>query len=163
MTIKLLMSACLVGQCCRYDARSVPSIVDKRLHYMLNTGQVAVLCPECSAGLDTPRDPAEIEAGKTAEDVLNGKAKVLTNTGKDVTEFYLRGAENFVALAKKHNVRIAVLKSKSPSCGVHDVYDGTHTGKLIPGQGVVACALAKIGTALYDEHKINEVLDALES
>ena len=144
MTIQLCMSACLVGQCCRYDARTYPSIVDKRLHYMLNVGQVAVLCPECSAGLDTPREAAEIEPGKTADDVLN-----------------VKGAENFVALARKHGVKVAVLKSKSPSCGSDTVYDGTHSGKIIAGQGVAAAALRKAGVTLFDEHHLNEALDAL--
>ena len=162
MTVKLCMSACLVGQCCRYDARTFPSIVDKRLHYMLNVGQVAVLCPECSAGLDTPREAAEIEAGKTAEDVLNGRGRVLTKSGQDVTAFYVKGAENFVSLAQKHGVKVAVLKSKSPSCGIQTVYDGTHSGKLISGQGVAAAALRKAGLTLFDEHHLNEALEALK-
>ena len=162
MTVKLCMSACLVGQCCRYDAKTYPSIVDKRLHYMLNGGEVAVLCPECSVGLDTPREAAEIEPGKTADDVLNGNGRVLTQSGKDVTAFFIKGAENFVALARKHGVKVAVLKSKSPSCGMNTVYDGTHSGKLISGQGIAAAALAKEGLALYDEHHLKEALDALK-
>jgi len=162
VTVKLMMSACLVGQCCRYDARNGTSIVDKRLHFMLNTGEVAVLCPECSAGLETPRESAEIEPGKNASDVLEGRARVLTLSGKDVTEAYVNGAKNFVQLAKKHGVRVALLKSKSPSCGVHEVYDGTHTGKLMDGRGVAAEALLRAGLMLFDEHQINEALAALQ-
>ncbi len=163
MTVKLLMSACLVGQCCRYDARTLPSVVDKRLHVMLNIGEVAVLCPECAGGLDTPREAAEIEPGKTAQDVLDGKARVLTKTGADVTEAYVKGAEQFVALAKKYNVNTAVLKSKSPSCSTCEVYDGTHTGKCVPGLGVAACALKNAGVTLFDETEVKKALDFVEN
>ena len=163
MTVKLLMSACLVGQCCRYDAKMITGIVDKRLHVMLNTGEVAVLCPECAAGLDTPREAAEIEPGKTADDVLAGKGRVLTESGKDVTTAYIQGAEKFVALAKKYNVNTAILKSKSPSCGKCQVYDGTHSGKLIDGIGVAARALQKSGVTLYDEHEIEAALQSVEN
>lgn len=162
MTVKLLMSACLVGQCCRYDAKNGTSIVNKTLHNMLNTGEVYVFCPECAGGLDVPRDPAEIEPGKTAADVLSGKGKVLTNKGADVTAAYLSGASQMLEKAKALGIKVAVMKERSPACGVHQVYDGTHSGKLVAGRGVTTELLIENGIAVFDETEFDEALKAVK-
>lgn len=162
MTVKLFMSACLVGQCCRYDAKNGTSIVNKNLHYMLNVGQVFVMCPECAGGLDVPRDPAEIEPGKTAADVLSGQGRVLTANGTDVTENYIAGAKRVLAKIQQLNLKIAVLKARSPSCGVHEVYDGTHSGKLIPGRGVTTELLVQNGIRIFDETEFDEALKQVQ-
>lgn len=162
MTCKLLMSACLVGQCCRYDAKMFPSIVEKRLHIMLNLGEVAVICPECAAGLDVPRDPVEIEAGKTAADVLDGKGRALTKDGKDLTAAFVAGAKQFLDLVNRTGAKVVILKSKSPSCGVHQVYDGTHSGKVIAGRGIATELLVRNGVHVFDETELDQALALVE-
>lgn len=163
MAIELLMSSCLIGQCCRWDAKNGRSVVTPRLHLMLNHGQVAVICPECAGGLDVPRPAAEIEPGKNAADVLSGNARVI-NTGKaDVTAQYVAGAKAALALVKKHNIRVAILKAKSPSCGSREVYDGTFSGKLKEGRGVTAELLASHGVKVFDETQIDEALALLDA
>lgn len=77
--------------------------------------------------------------------MLEGRAKVLSKDGKDVTSFFVNGAEKVLALAKKHNIKKAILKSKSPSCGCGLIFDGRFSGELVPGFGVTAALLKKNG------------------
>lgn len=163
MAIELLMSSCLIGQCCRWDAKNGRSVVTPRLHLMLNHGQVAVICPECAGGLDVPRPAAEIEPGKSAADVLSGKACVINTEKTDVTAQYVAGAKAALALVEKHHIRVAILKAKSPSCGSREVYDGTFSGKLTAGRGVTAELLAGHGVKVFDETQIDEALALLDS
>ena len=163
MTIRLLMSACLVGQCCRWDARNGKSCVTPRLHKMLSAGEVAVICPECAGGLDVPRPASEIEPGRTAADVLAGRGRVINTAGADVTEAYVKGAQAALELVKKHGIRVAILKAKSPSCGRDAVYDGTFSGNLIPGEGVAARLLREAGVRIFDENEVEEAIAALET
>ena len=163
MTIRLLMSSCLVGQCCRWDANNGKSIVTPRLHKMLCAGEVAVICPECAGGLDVPRPAAEIAPGHCAKCVLSGAGRVVNTAGEDVTAAYVKGAEAAVALAQKHGIRVAVLKAKSPSCSpAKGVYDGTFTHTLVEGSGVAAQALADAGVTLFDETELEAALAALD-
>ncbi|MFA5584804.1 MAG: DUF523 domain-containing protein, partial [Bacteriovoracaceae bacterium] len=100
---KFLVSACLIGVNCRYDCKSKtnPQIVD-----LLDQGLVVPVCPEQMGGLSTPREPAER---------VNGK--VLTASGKDVTQNFQMGAQEALKLAKMFGIKKAILKSKSPMCG----------------------------------------------
>lgn len=140
----ILVSACLLGQPCRYDGgtfdypefRNIPDAVP--------------VCPEQLGGLPTPRMPAEIVGGD-GMDVLIGQAKVLRSDGVDVTQEFLQGAQEALLLALKNGATQAVLKARSPSCGCHAIYDGTFSGKTIPGQGVTAALLAAQGIKLSDE------------
>ena len=163
MAIKLLLSACLVGQCCRYDAKNGPSIVNRRLHQMLNCGEIAVICPECAGGLDVPRAPAEIASGSRAQDVLIGQGTVINADGQDVTAAYVRGAQAALALAQRCNVKVAVLKSRSPSCGAKQVYDGTFSSRLIDGMGVTAALLSQNGIRIFEEDELDAAIDFAES
>ncbi len=163
MAIELLMSSCLIGQCCRWDAKNGKSCVTPTLHVMLNTGKVAVICPECAGGLDVPRPAAEIEPGKGAQDVLEGAARVVNTEGIDVAPQYVAGARAALELVQKHGIRVAILKSKSPSCGVHQVYDGTFTETLKPGRGVAAELLSSHGVKVFDETEIDQALALLEA
>ena len=163
MAIELLMSACLIGQCCRWEARNGRSVVTPRLHQMLNHGQVAVICPECAGGLDVPRPAAEIEPGRTAGEVLEGKARVINTDGEDVTAQYVAGAQAALALVQKHGIRAAILKANSPSCGTQAVYDGTFSGTTRPGRGVTAELLAAHGVAVFDETQIDEALALIDA
>ncbi|MBQ9941519.1 MAG: DUF523 domain-containing protein [Christensenellaceae bacterium] len=141
------ISKCLTGEKCRYDGGSRPNgeIVSR-----LAKGLEAVcFCPECEAGLPTPRTPSEIVGGD-GSDVLGGKAKVLTKDGKDRTEEFVRGAQLALAAAKKAGVTAALMKSKSPSCGVGCIYDGSFTGRLKAGSGVTAALFKENGIEVVE-------------
>lgn len=158
---KLLISACLLGQKVRYDGAD--QFQDHpRLHALKSAGRIVTICPEVAGGLAVPRPPAEIQQAKTGQDVLNGDACILTNTGQDVTAEFIRGAEKTLALAQANQVRVAILKARSPSCGSGVIYDGTFSSKKIPGMGTTAALLAQHGIQVFDEDQIDLAIDALE-
>lgn len=114
---------------------------------MVQRGEAVFVCPEQLGGLSTPRPPARIHGG-TGADVIDGKAKVLTNKGVDVTEQFLKGAHEALKMAQLVNAREAILKERSPSCGSDHIYgdDG-----MIDGQGVTAALLERHGIKVYSE------------
>ena len=132
-----MVSACLVGVPCRYHGGHAES---QALLEHLEAFQWLPVCPEQMGGLPTPRDPAELRGDAVA--VLEGRGRVVTAAGKDVTEAFLRGAEAVLRLARAAKVGRAFLKDRSPSCGVRQVY---RDGRLIPGMGVTAALLAREG------------------
>ena len=134
---RLLVSACLCGIPCRYDATAA---VVPELAAMAAAGTALPVCPELAGGLSAPRPPCEIRDG-------NG----LTKTGRDVTDELTRGAEIVLALARQFGVTGAVLKQRSPSCGSKIIYDGTFSGRRIPGQGVTAALLGSHGIPVWSE------------
>ncbi|WFR74594.1 DUF523 domain-containing protein [Prescottella defluvii] len=101
-------------------------------------------CAELLGGLPTPRPAAEIVGGD-GHDVLDGGAKVVTVNGEDVTGAFVAGARVVAELATEHGVTRAILQARSPSCGCGGVYDGTHTGELVEGDGIVAAMLEAAG------------------
>ena len=130
-----LCSACLLGINCRYDGKSKPNnkIID-----LLKKEVLIPICPEQLGGLSTPREPAELRYGK-----------VFTESGEDISENFKKGAEETLRLAKMLNIKEAILKQRSPSCGCGQVYDGTFSGKVVKGDGVT--------TALLKENKIRVI------
>ena len=139
--MKVVISACLLGVRCRYDGG------DSRNETAIKQGQQYALipvCPEESGGLPTPRPPAEIVGGDGG-DVLDGRAKVMTTDGTDVTEAYLKGAHHALRVAQSNRATHVVLKARSPSCGCGDIYDGTFSGTLTPGDGVTTALLKRHG------------------
>lgn len=142
-----VISACLAGCRCRYDGDD--NLVD-RFKEMVEQGQAVFVCPEQLGGLSTPRPPAEIVGG-TGEDVLNGTARVVTKQGEDVTEQFVRGAEEALRMAQLVGAREAILKERSPSCGSTLIYDGTYSGAKRPGHGVTAALLERHGIHVYSE------------
>ena len=102
------------------------------------------VCPEVLGGLPTPRPPVEIVGGDGA-DVLAGRAQVLTQEGRSVTDAFVEGVGAVVERAHEVGATRAVLKAKSPSCGAGRVYDGTFSGTLADGDGVLAAALRRAG------------------
>ena len=154
---KILVSACLIGQKVRFDAKdclqSHPVFQE-----WVRDGRVVAICPEMAGGLPTPRPPSEIEPGKTAEHVLNKLGSVLTNQGVDVSAEYIKGAKKTLALAQKHKIRVAILKARSPSCGSKQVYDGTYSKSLVDGMGVTAKLLSENGISVFDETEIDLAL-----
>ncbi len=110
----ILVSACLAGLRTRYDGR----VIDNPDCLARLDGCIWIpLCPEQLGGLPTPRCPAEIIGG-TGDDVLDGKARVIDSEGCDLTEAFIRGAEMVVEIAKAQRIDGALLKARSPSCGV---------------------------------------------
>lgn len=147
----VLMSACLAGRACthRGEANEVAGL--------LPLAERAVLvCPEVEGGLGTPRPAAEIVGGDGG-DVLDGRARVVTIDGDDVTDAFVRGAEAAVLAAADAGVRRAILKARSPSCGCGATYDGTFTHTLIDGDGVTAAALRRAGIQVQTEEEADDV------
>ena len=144
-----LVSACLLGIPAAYDGRGRPMM---ELVALAAQGQAVPVCPEVAGGLSIPRPPAEIVGG-SGEDVLDGRARVVTADGQDVTAAYLKGAEVALAAARRCGARVAVLKARSPSCGSRQIYDGSHTGCLVPGQGVAAALLRRAGLHVVSEER----------
>jgi len=142
---KILISACLLGEKVRYDGLIVP-VVKALTDALEQIGEIIPFCPEVSGGLPVPREPAEI-SGKDGFDVLDGIATVQNRSGDDVTQFYLKGAQKALQTAINNNIKAAILKDKSPSCGKNFIYDGSFAGMLKEGRGVTA--------ALFDRNKIH--------
>jgi uncharacterized protein YbbK (DUF523 family) len=143
----LLVSACLVGIPCRYDGDSCP---DDQLQALVTQGKVLPLCPEVLGGLPTPRPPAEIQGGD-GDDVLDGRARVVNIEGKDVTTEFLAGAQKALHIAQRWGIKEAVLKARSPSCGMGQIYDGSFSGRLVEGDGVTTALLKREGIAVKTE------------
>ena len=134
---KVLISACLLGVNCRYDGGNCRVSIP-------NDWALVPFCPEMAGGLGVPRYPAEITGGD-GNDVLAGRARVINSLGKDVTEEYIAGAQAALAICRKEGVTRAILKSRSPSCGLSQIYDGSHQNVLRPGPGVCAALLGQHG------------------
>jgi len=154
-----LVSACLLGMSTAYDGGAHPQA---EMVALAARGQVVPVCPEVAGGLGIPRPPAEIVGGDGG-DVLDGRARVVTRAGEDVTTAYLRGAELALAAAERYGVAAAILKQRSPSCGSGSIYDGTHSGRLEPGMGVTAALLRRHGIAIWSEKDLGTRLGKNES
>jgi uncharacterized protein YbbK (DUF523 family) len=121
-------------------------------------GQVMPICPEVVGGLPIPRSPAEIVGGDGG-DVLDGRARVLTVTGEDVTTAFLRGAERTLSIVQRRAITVVILRQRSPSCGSTCIYDGMHSGTLVSGQGVTAALLRRHGVEVLAEGEVSRVLE----
>lgn len=141
-----IVSACLIGEKCRYDGGSC---TDEKLKKLFCEGKLKAVCPEVMAGLPTPRAPLEIVGGD-GNDVIEGKARVLSKDGKDVTEQFIKGAEMALKVAKVCNVEKAYFQSRSPSCGCGKIYDGSFSGRFRKGDGVTASLLKKNGIKIIE-------------
>ncbi len=135
-----LCSACLLGVKCRYNGKSA---LNRKVIALLKTEVLIPICPEQLGGLPTPREPAEIR----------GK-RVITRSGKDVTENFLQGAQQALKLAKLFGVKEAILKQGSPSCGCGRIYNGTFSGKTVKGDGVTTVLLKKNGIKVITEEDL---------
>ena len=136
----ILCSACLIGIKCRYNGEGKPN--EKVLELAARETLIPV-CPERLGGLPTPRKPAE-QKGQ----------KVLTKDGKDLTTYFEKGANQVLDIAKHYNIKTAILKQRSPSCGSTQIYDGTFTGTLINGSGVTATLLKQNGIKVISEEDL---------
>lgn len=145
---RILISACLLGLACRFDGQTIPP--KSELIALLPKGIPFPFCPEVAGGLPVPRPPAEISWG-TGQDVLNNQAKVMNQQGQDVSKEFINGASLALQLVQKKRITLALLKEKSPSCGIHLIYDGTFSGQLHPGSGVTAALLKKHNVQVFSE------------
>lgn len=145
MNKAILTSACLLGFPCRYDGTSRPCPPLQRLYV---NGLAIPICPESLSGLPIPRLPCE-RVGQ----------RILSRDGKDVTRAIYYGAYAALALAMTYPCRRAILKSRSPSCGTRQIYDGSFTGQLVPGNGVFAQLLLDTGWQVESEEDFLENLE----
>ncbi|WP_425804138.1 DUF523 domain-containing protein [Desulfitobacterium sp. Sab5] len=145
-----LVSACLVGINCRYDGQNTRVIGVEEL---VRSGEAIAICPELLGGLAVPRDSCEI-----VEDG-DGNARVVSKEGKDLTTFFEDGAQKTLEIAKTIGITVAILKSKSPSCGYGKVYDGTFTRTTRDGNGFTAGLLAANGVVVYTEEEFDSLFE----
>lgn len=141
---KILISACLVGDKTRYDGHGNYNPLAKEL---LEKYELVPFCSEVEGGLSIPRKPSERKGDR-----------VINESGKDVTKYYLKGAELALNICKYLDIKIAILKENSPACGVHQIHDGSFKGKLINGEGTTTELLRKNGITVYSESEIPELL-----
>ena len=141
--MKIMVSSCLLGINCKYNGGNNRN---EKLLRLLEGHTVIPVCPEVLGGLPVPRPSAEI---------VNGT--VMNVEGENVDTAFRRGAEKVLELAKREQPDLIVLQSRSPSCGVKQVYDGTFSGRRIPGQGVFAQAAASAGFKVIDIEDIDDL------
>lgn len=158
---KILVSACLLGDPVRYDGNS-KALDAETLQQLQVQERVIGYCPEVGGGLPVPRPAAEIQQGDGAA-VIVGEAQVQTRDGTDVSEFFLAGAVQALALCREHEIKVAVLTERSPSCGSGQIYDGSFTRTAINGSGVTAALLRQHGIAVFNQHQLRQAIDLLES
>ncbi len=152
---KILISACLAGDRVRYDGKQIP-VTNKLVLNWKEKRRLIPVCPEILGNLEIPRPPAQIVNGDGLA-VLNGSAKIVDVNGRDVTIPFVKGAERSLSLAQKYNITIAILKEKSPSCGVHHIYDGHFTSTLISGFGVTTAMFQENGIRVFSENELARV------
>jgi uncharacterized protein YbbK (DUF523 family) len=133
-----LVSACLIGVNCNFEGKNW---LNPKLFEAFKNGDLFPVCPEVLGGLSVPRIPAEIQNGSGLE-VLNGKAKVLNETGVEVTNEFVKGAFVVLEIAKSIGADEAFFTERSPSCGCGRIFNGSFSNQFTEGDGV-ACALLK--------------------
>jgi uncharacterized protein YbbK (DUF523 family) len=146
-----LISACLLGIKCAWDGQDVYKS-DKAME-LSNFEMLMPVCPEQLGGLKTPRAPQEIQGG-SGEDVLDGKCKVLNINGEDVNQEFITGAEETLKIVKLFRIEEFIGKSRSPSCGCGQIYDGTFSRELIEGDGVTTALLKRNGIKVITEEDL---------
>lgn len=147
--MRIMVSACLMGENCKYNGGNNNHEVLKK---QLQKHEVIPVCPEVEGGLLIPRDPAEIVDGI-----------VKTKIGKIVDAEFQKGARICLEKAKTEHIDVAILQSRSPSCGVKQIYDGTFSGQKIAGSGIFAKLLQEEGIRAIDVEDMDEIVSLLEA
>jgi uncharacterized protein YbbK (DUF523 family) len=158
---RVLVSACLLGAKVRYhggDAACDHPILKR----WREEDRLVSVCPERDGGLPTPRPPGEIVGAGGGEAVIQRLAVVRTADSSNLSDAFLRGAETALETAKRHGIRLAVLKEGSPSCATSYVYDGTFSGARVPGRGVTAALLESAGVRVFSEASIEAAQEWLQ-
>lgn len=143
----VLVSACLAGINCRYNGSNSGH---QQIKQLVEDGKAIPVCPEVLAGLTIPRKCCEMIK-------VDGKIRILTEDGEDLTDAFIKGAEKTWEMAKVLEIERAILQTRSPSCGYGIVYDGTFSGHLIEGNGFTAALLAQKGIQVYTELNFEDV------
>ena len=138
--MKILVSACLLGRNCKYNGGNNRN---EKVIQFLEGKEIIPVCPEVAAGMPVPRLPVEIRDGR-----------IISIEGKDLDDVYRKGIKRTLAPLDLEDIDLAILKAKSPTCGVHEFYDGTFSGKKIKGQGLLAAALMEEGVYVIDENDL---------
>ncbi len=146
---KVLISACLLGERVRYDGK-VKIYGHPIFEKLIMENRVIACCPEVDGGLSIPRIPAEIRGNR-----------VINQIGIDVTSNFIDGAKKALVLAKQNNIKVAILKSKSPSCSNNFIYDGSFSQTLKEGKGITAKLLEHEGVLVFNENQLDELLEIL--
>lgn len=141
--MKVLVSACLLGECFKYDGGSNRN---GAVIAFLAGNEAVPVCPEVLGGLPTPRVPSEIVDGQ-----------VVAEDGRNVDAQFRAGAAEALRTALEEGVQLAVLQPRSPSCGVHEVYDGTFSGRIVAGRGVFAQMLVESGIPVVDSADVERL------
>lgn len=152
--MKVLISACLLGDPVRYDGKGQ---FIEGIESFKNNHEVFKLCPEMAGGLPVPRDPAEIR-GNSIAILKKGSGGVFTKSGEDLTEYFIKGAQATLKFCLDNDIEAAVLKERSPSCGLTQIYDGNHSGIVIAGTGLTAALLLEHGIAIITEDNFKELI-----
>lgn len=141
--MKILVSACLLGAKCRYDGGAKPN---GRVIALGAEHELVPVCPERLGGLEAPREPSEISEGR-----------VFGRDGRDVTAEFELGARRALEAARRSGCVCAILKERSPSCGSSYVYDGSFSGRVVPGAGVAAALLMESGVRVFSEENFDKL------
>lgn len=151
----ILVSSCLAGLNVRYNGTGC---LDERIRSLIAERKAETVCPELLGGFSTPREPAEIVGGD-GDDVLDGRAKVVERSGRDVTGQYVEGAIRTLDLARERGATVVVLKEFSPSCGSSMIYDGEFAARKKEGVGVTTALLRRHGIRVVSEDDLAEALE----
>ena len=147
-----LISACLCGVNCKYNGLNN---YNEKCSELFKEGKAILICPEQLGGLSTPRVPSELKG--SANDILNGKGKIMTKDGDDVTLQFIKGAKEVKRIVEEVPITMAILKDGSPSCGVNYVYDGSFSGNKIEGKGITAEILNEMGIKVLSEKDLEVI------
>lgn len=146
--MKILVSACLLGKDCKYNGKN--NYKQEVIGFCQGKDCIPI-CPEELGGLPTPREPSEIIGDR-----------VVSSSGRDVTEEFKRGARRSLKLALEHGAQVAILKNRSPSCGCGEVYDGSFAKALRPGNGITSQLFLENGISVYSESDLEAVQEKEE-
>ena len=141
--MKIVVSACLLGENCKYNGGNNRS--ERVLRY-IEGHEVIPVCPEVLGGLPCPRKPVEWQG-----------CRVVTRDGEECTAQFQLGVQRALEIIGDRQIDLAILQSRSPSCGVKQIYDGTFTGTRVDGQGLMARALRERGIPLMDAEDVPEI------
>ncbi len=151
--MNILISRCLLGFPCRYDGKAFKKdSLMELINTYKNVHNFIAVCPEVEAGMEVPRLSCEVVGDK-----------VINTIGEDKTFYFEKGARIACNKVKANNITFAILKSKSPSCGINYIYDGTFSGNVVKGIGVTARELTKLGVLVVTENDLEIIYDFLKS
>ena len=156
--MKILVSSCLLGEDTRYDGANSSVAMNPKFKFsqkelfmdIMCENEIFSVCPEVAGGLGIPRNKAEIVS-------QNKPFKVLDREQNDVTINFLLGAKKALDICLENNIKVALFKSKSPSCGNTAIYDGTFSENLVEGKGLSARLLEENGIKVFNEHELEKL------